>query len=74
MSRGADVPVSLAPDPVIEAYKRDVDVTLLDENLKLSVPERLLKLRDFVDALEELRTRARAEDERPVREASPRPR
>ena len=29
------VPVSLAPDPGIEAYKKDVDRTLLRENLKL---------------------------------------
>jgi hypothetical protein len=27
-------------DPVIEAYKKDVDRTLLRENLKLSVDER----------------------------------
>jgi hypothetical protein len=27
-------------DPVIEAYKRDVDQTMLRENLKLSVEER----------------------------------
>jgi hypothetical protein len=71
MSRG-DVPVSLAPHPVIEAYKKDVDGTLLDENLKLSVPERLQKLRDFVDAIEEIRSRARATDERQVRETAPR--
>lgn len=27
-------------DPVIEVYKKDVDITLLQENLKLSVKER----------------------------------
>ena len=32
------------PDPVIEAYKRDVDRTLLRENLKRSVAERLANL------------------------------
>lgn len=37
-------PVSLAPDPVIEAYKKDVDRTLLRENLKRSVEERLRDL------------------------------
>ncbi len=31
-------------EPVIEAYKRDVDRTLIRENLKLSVEERLQKL------------------------------
>ncbi|MGH2795715.1 MAG: hypothetical protein ACRDKG_15590 [Actinomycetota bacterium] len=41
-------PVALDPDPVIEAYKRDVDRTLLRENLKLSPEERVLKLQDFV--------------------------
>lgn len=30
-------------DAVIEVYKRDVDRTLLRENLKLTVKERLLK-------------------------------
>ena len=32
------------PDPVIEAYKRHVDRTLLRENLRLSVTERVEKL------------------------------
>ena len=31
-------------DPVIEAYKKDVDVTLLAENLKLTVEQRIRKL------------------------------
>ena len=34
----------LPPDPVIEAYKKDVDRTLLRENLKRSVEERLRDL------------------------------
>lgn len=37
-------PPPLEPDPVIEAYKRDVDRTLLRENLKLSVDDRLDRL------------------------------
>jgi hypothetical protein len=41
-------PVSLEPDPVIEAYKKDVDRTLLRENLKLTPEARLRKLQDFV--------------------------
>lgn len=32
------------PDPVIEAYKKDVDVTLLIENLKLTHEQRIQKL------------------------------
>jgi len=42
-----DVP-ALEPDPVIEAYKKDVDRTLIREMLKLTPEERLLKLQDFV--------------------------
>jgi hypothetical protein len=55
--------VALDPDPVIEAYKRDVDRTLLRENLKLSPEERLLKLQDFVRFTARLR-----EDGRRARE------
>jgi hypothetical protein len=36
--------VRFEPDPVIETYKRDVDRTLLRENLKRSVAERLANL------------------------------
>ena len=42
-------------DPVVEAYKRDVDRTLLRENLKLTPEERLLKLQNFVRFLSEVR-------------------
>ncbi len=45
-------------DPVIELYKRDVDRTLLRENLRLSPEQRLLKLEDFVKFIGELRTAA----------------
>lgn len=31
-------------DPVIEAYKKDVDASLLRENLKRSIDERLINL------------------------------
>jgi hypothetical protein len=31
----------LEPDPVIEAYKKDIDRTLIRENLKLTVEQRL---------------------------------
>lgn len=34
----------LDPDPVIEAYKKDVDRTLLRENLRRTVAERLANL------------------------------
>lgn len=46
--------MKLPPDPVIERYKRDIDRTLLRENLKLSVEQRFLqlqKLQQFAAAL-----------------------
>ena len=45
----------LRPDPVIEVYKKDIDRTLLRENLKLTVEERLRKHMDFQRFAEELR-------------------
>ena len=42
-------------DPVTDLYKRDVDRTLLRENLKLSPELRLAKLQDFVKFLSEVR-------------------
>lgn len=44
MSVPDDKKFEIAKDPVIEAYKRGVDRTLLRENLKLTVTERLDKL------------------------------
>ena len=39
-------------DPVIEAYKKDVDRTLLRENLKLTVEERIRKAQRFHASLQ----------------------
>ncbi|NOT31091.1 MAG: hypothetical protein HOP15_11640 [Planctomycetes bacterium] len=56
----------LEPDPVIEAYKKDVDRTLIRENLKLTPSqrvERLIELQRFAEGLkkagDELRERKR---------------
>jgi len=46
-------------DPIIELYKRDIDRTLLRENLKLTPEQRLLKLEDFASFVSELRHAAR---------------
>ena len=46
-------------DDVIEVYKRDIDLTLLRENLKLSVEERFRKHMDFARFAEELRRAGR---------------
>jgi hypothetical protein len=51
--------LDLEPDPVIEAYKRHVDRTLLRENLKKSVEERLLALAELQRFAEELRRAGR---------------
>ncbi|HWF59726.1 MAG TPA: hypothetical protein VN666_05385 [Nitrospira sp.] len=45
----------LQPDPVIEAYKRDIDRSLLRENLKLTVEQRFLKLSELQRLATELR-------------------
>lgn len=42
-------------DDVIAVYKRDVDVTLLDEALKLTVEERIRRLEDLARFAEEMR-------------------
>lgn len=44
----------LTSDPVIEAYKRHVDVTLIRENLKLSHTERLENLSELLRFAKEL--------------------
>jgi hypothetical protein len=49
----------LAPDPVIEYYKKDIDRTLLREHLKLTPQQRLEKLVAFMRSLEVLRAGAR---------------
>lgn len=47
------------PDPVVEAYKRDIDRTLLRENLKLTVEERFEELRRLQEFAAELRRAGR---------------
>jgi hypothetical protein len=55
----SDIVPPLSPpdvfDPVIEAYKKDVDRTLIRENLKLTHEQRLQKLQSFVNFLTEMR-------------------
>ena len=52
--------VALATDPVVEAYKRGIDRSLLRENLRLTVEQRFLKLRQLQRFAEELRRARRA--------------
>ena len=46
-------------DPVIEAYKKDIDRTLIRENLKLSVEERFRKAQELARFAEEMRRAGR---------------
>lgn len=50
------------PDPVVEAYKKDVDRTLIRENLRLSVEQRFDKLMKLQEFAEELRGAARGRE------------
>ena len=56
MSRSPSRPGTheLEPDPVIEAYKKHVDRSLLRENLKLTPGQRLEKLAAFMRSLGEV--------------------
>ena len=47
-------------DRFIEEMKKDVDRTLIRENLKLTVEERLVQLMKFQEFAEELRRAGRA--------------
>ncbi len=47
-------------DPIIELYKRDVDRSLLRENLKLTVTQRFEKLMELQRFAEELRRAGKA--------------
>jgi hypothetical protein len=51
-------------DPVIEAYKTGVDVTLIRENLRLTVDQRfqqLMKLQQFAEDLRRAGRKARSQ-------------
>ena len=51
-------------DAVIEAYKKDVDITLIRENLRLTVDQRfqqLMKLQQFAEELRRAGRKARSQ-------------
>jgi hypothetical protein len=50
----------LEPDPIIDAYKKHVDRTLLRENLRRSPEERLLALMELQRFAAELQRAGRA--------------
>jgi hypothetical protein len=47
-------------DPIIELYKKDIDRTLIRENLKLTVEERFRKAMALARFAEEMRRAGRA--------------
>jgi len=49
-------PVAIPPDPVIDAYKKDIDRTLLRENLRRTPAERFRALMELQKFAEELRS------------------
>jgi hypothetical protein len=48
-------PAAIEPDPVVDAYKKDVDRTLLRENLRRTPDERLRALMELQKFADELR-------------------
>lgn len=54
---------NLAPadykDPLIEVFKKDVDVTLIRENLRLTIDQRFQQLMKLQELAEELRRAGR---------------
>ena len=51
-------------DPVVEAYKKDIDMTLIRENLRLTVDQRfqqLMKLQEFAEELRRAGRKARSQ-------------
>lgn len=51
-------------DAVIEAYRKDVDVSLIRQNLRLSVDQRLqqlMRLQEFAEELQRAGRKARSE-------------
>jgi hypothetical protein len=54
----------LEPDPVIEAYKKDIDRTLLRENLRLTVEQRFKNLEALQRFANELRRAVKEQADR----------
>lgn len=49
----------IEPDPVIEVYKKDIDRTLIRENLRLAVEQRIEKLMRLQRFAEEVKRAGR---------------
>lgn len=66
---GFDVRIELVPkaarDPVVEAYKRDVDRSLLQDNLRKTVDQRLRSLVELQEFGQELQRAVRGRRRKP---------
>lgn len=60
-----DRSLTIKSDPIIELYKRDVDISLIIENLKLSPQQRLEKLVQMQQFAAELRQAGRVNRSHP---------
>lgn len=54
-----DTKIRIESDPVIEAYKRDIDRSLIRENLRLTVDQRFQQLMELQRFAEELQNAGR---------------
>lgn len=54
-----DAKTRIAPDPVIEAYRKDIDRGLIRENLRLTVDQRFRQLMELQRFAEELQNAGR---------------
>lgn len=64
MSDSNHNPTQASVDPVIEAYKKDIDITLIRENLRLTVDQRfqrLMELQQFAEELQRAGRKARSQ-------------
>ena len=60
MAESTAVRLSDAVDPVIEAYKKDVDRTLIRENRSKSHEERVIALEQMLELVDEVRRAGKA--------------
>ena len=59
MAAREELQAVIEPDPVIEAFKKDIDRTLFNRTLRLTVEERLRDLMRMHELFDELRRAAR---------------
>jgi hypothetical protein len=56
----ADAPGRSSIDDILDVYKRDIDVTLIEGNLRLTVDERMRELQRLLEFAEALTRAPRA--------------